>query len=346
MTTSLLETPPSALLDKDGPDTVRMSVAEADALGMRSLRALGFSEEDARITVDQLIDNALCGYRFTSLPRILAIAENKRVHQARQPVRVVHETPVSALLDGGNNVGYIAVYHAAQMAIKKARESGIAIVGANNSYFSGRNAYYTEMVVKEGFVCVHIASAMPRVVPPGGAQPALGTNPMCLGFPTSKDPLIIDIGTASFMWGEVGLHAHLGHPLPPGVGVDAQGNPSTDAAAVLDGGVVPFGGHKGYGLSLGIQALGLLAASSLPRGMPADYGFVFLVINPRLLQPGGEFEGQASDLIEHIKSIRRQPGVDEIRVPSERSFRERRQRVNEGLVFDKKVIESLQAICK
>src|SRR5690606_24319261 len=101
-----------------------------------------------------------------------------------------------------------SVYRAAQLAIQKAKASGLAIVGVNNSYFSGRNAYYTEQVVKEGFVCIHIASAMPRVVPPGGAQVALGTNPMCMGFPTTNDPLIIDIGTASMMWGDVGLHAH------------------------------------------------------------------------------------------------------------------------------------------
>ncbi|GAA5232629.1 Ldh family oxidoreductase [Verticiella sediminum] len=343
MTTNLLDPQSTSLLDKDGPDTVRMSIPDAEAVGMKALRALGFSEEDAKITVDQLIDNALCGYRFTSLPRILAIAENKRIEH-RAPVKIVHETPLSALMDGGNNVGYVSVYHAAQLAIKKAKASGFAIVGVNNSYFSGRNAYYTELVVKEGFVCVHVASAMPRVVPPGGAQVALGTNPMCLGFPTTKDPLIIDIGTASMMWGDVGLHAHLGLPLPEGIGVDANGKPSTDAAAVLEGGVVPFGGHKGYGLSLAVQALGLLAGSSLPRNMPADYGFVFLVIDPRTLQPGGEFEAQATDLINHLKSVRRQPGVDEIRVPSERAFRERRQRLTQGLVFDKKVIDSLEAL--
>lgn len=344
LTTTTRKFQSESLLDQDGPDSVRMTIAEAEKVGMTALETLGFSTEDARITVDQLIDNALCGYRFTSLPRILAIADNPRIQQQRTPVKVIHETPLSATMDGGNNVGYVSVYHAAQLAIKKARSSGLAIVGVNNSYFSGRNAYYTELVVKEGFVCIHIASAMPRVVPPGGAQAALGTNPMCFGFPTKNDPLIIDIGTASMMWGDVGLHAHLGLPLPDGVGVDANGNPSTDASAVLQGGVVPFGGYKGYGLSLAIQGLGLLAGSSLPRSWPADYGFVFLVIDPRMLQPGGEFESQATDLVNHLKSVRRQPGVDKIRVPSERSFRERRQRLEQGLVFDKKVIESLKAI--
>ncbi len=332
------------LLDEDRSDTIRLSVGEAEELGLTALRHLGFSEEDAKITVDQLIDNALCGYRFTSLPRILAIAENKRIKELRQPVKVVHETPLSALIDGGNNVGYVSVYHGAQLAIKKARQTGFASVGVYDSYFSGRNAYYTELVVNEGFVCIHISSAMARVIPPGAARPALGTNPMCIGFPSDNGPVIVDIGTASMMWGDVVLHAHLGEPLPTGVGVDADGNPSTDATAVLGGGVIPFGGHKGYGLSLAVQALGLLAGSAIPRGKTQDYGFLFLVLDPKMMLPGGDFQAQMSDLIHQIKSTKRQPGVDEIRIPSERSFRERKRRQVEGLVFDKKVIDSLKAL--
>ena len=131
---------PVERLDPDSPDTVRMSVPEATALGIRALARLGYVEEDARIIVDQLIDNALCGYKFAGLPRILAIAGDAKTRNSRSPVRIVHETPVSALLDGGNNVGYIAAYRGAEMAIKKARAMGIASVGVYNSYFSGRNA--------------------------------------------------------------------------------------------------------------------------------------------------------------------------------------------------------------
>jgi len=90
------------------------------------LRNLGYPTDEAQIIVDQLIDNALCGYKFAGLPRILAIAGDAKTRNARTPVRIVHETPVSALLDGGNNVGYIAAYRGAEVAIKKAREMGIA----------------------------------------------------------------------------------------------------------------------------------------------------------------------------------------------------------------------------
>ena len=85
-------TPPDAswaLLDQDTPDTIRLSVAEATALGERALRGVGLPDDDVRIIVDQLIDNALCGYPFASLPRILAIAQDAKTHQARQPVRAI-----------------------------------------------------------------------------------------------------------------------------------------------------------------------------------------------------------------------------------------------------------------
>ncbi|SRR6266511_2335870 len=135
-------TPPGELLDQDAPDTTRLSVAEAAALGARTLHRLGFPDDDVRIIVDHLIDSGLCGYPFASLPRILVIAQDAKTRQPRQPVRVVHDTPVSALLDGGNNVGYVAVYRAAQLAIDKALTHRFAVVGMYNSYYSGRNAYY------------------------------------------------------------------------------------------------------------------------------------------------------------------------------------------------------------
>ena len=333
-----------ALLDEDRADTVRLSVADAIALGAQALTRVGYGGEDARIIVDQLVDNALCGYKFAGLPRILAIAGDHRTRGARAAVRIVHETPVSALLDGGNNVGYIAAYRAAEVAIRKARASGIASVGAYNSYYSGRNAYFVEKIVRAGLVAFHVSSAYPRVLPPGAARPMLGTNPICFGFPSDDGPVIVDMGTASYMWGEVMLHAHLNVPLPEGVGFDEQGNPSRDASAVLKGGVAPFGGHKGYGLSFAIQALGLLAGAALTRGEVRDYGFLFWALDPNVMLPGGEFGAQMAEYVRQIKSAPRQPGVESIRIPSERSMKERERRRTEGIVLERKVVEALQAL--
>jgi LDH2 family malate/lactate/ureidoglycolate dehydrogenase len=331
-------------LDADTPDTIRLSVAEATALGENALRRLGLPAEDVDIIVAQLVDNALCGYPFAGLPRILAIAQDAKTQQPREPVRVVHETPVSALLDGGNNVGYVAVHRATQVAIDKARVHRFAVVGLYNSYYSGRNAYYMEQIVRAGFVGVHLASAQPHVVPPGGTRPALGTNPLCFGFPAAHGPVIFDIGTAALMWGEVLLHAHLDTPLPEGTGLDQDGQPTRNARDVLAGGVLPFGGHKGYGLAFVIQAMGLLAGAALARGQVQDYGFLFVVFDPGLLIPAAQFQAQVSALIDRIKATPRQPGVEEIRIPSERAFRERARRLVEGIVLERKVVEALNAL--
>jgi LDH2 family malate/lactate/ureidoglycolate dehydrogenase len=332
------------LLDADGPDTVRMTPDEARALGEESLRRLGYPQDEAAIITDQLIDNALCGYRFASLPRILAIAGDEKTKQARRPITVIRETPVSALLDGGNNVGYIAAYRGAELAIEKAKAFGLAIVGVSDSYYSGRNAYYVEMIARAGLVAIHTASAKPRVLPPGGTRPALGTNPIAIGFPSEGDPVVYDIGTASMMWGEVLLHAQLGLPIPDGVGFDAAGLPTTDANEVVKGGVIPFAGHKGYGLSFAIQALGLLAGAAIPRGQVQDYGFLFIAIDPAILLGPGVFAGQMSELIERMKATPLAPGADGIRIPSERAVRERARRQQEGIVLDRVVVESLRAL--
>jgi LDH2 family malate/lactate/ureidoglycolate dehydrogenase len=334
----------SNYLDPDRPGATRLSVAEARALGEGALARVGYGEDDARIVVDQLIDNSLCGYRFAGLPRILAIARDGRTQHTRTPVAIVHETPTTALVDGGNNVGYVAVYRGAEIAIRKAKESGVAVVGVHNSYYSGRNAYFLERIVEAGLVGMHSASAAPHVLPPGGTRPALGTNPIAFGFPSADGPVIYDIGTASVMWGEVLLAAETGEALPEGVAFDADGNPTRDGKEAAKGGVSAFAGHKGYGLSFAIQALGLLAGAALPRGRVQDYGFLFFVVDPGAMLPGDPFTSQMADLVKAIQATPRRPGVDQIRIPSQRAFRERERRRAEGILVDRAVIEALQAL--
>ena len=279
------------------------------------------------------------------MPRILIIAQDERAKQGRVPVKVVHETPHSAMIDGGNNVGYIGAWHGAEMAIAKAQKSGMASVGVYNSYYSGRNAYCVERIVRAGFVALHVASSEPRVMPPGAAASALGTNPICFGFPSESGPVTVDMGTASIMNGDMRLHALLGQALPEGIAFDRNGEPTRDATAALDGGgVLPFGGHKGYGLCFAIQALGLLAGCAFTRGQVQDFGFLFWVIDPKIMLPHDDFARLMSELVDKIKATPRRPGVDEIRIPSERAARERELRREQGIVLERKVIAEIDAL--
>jgi LDH2 family malate/lactate/ureidoglycolate dehydrogenase len=93
-----------------------------------------------------------------------------------------------------------------------------------------------------------------------------------------------------------------------------------------------------------VQALGLLAGAALARGEVQDYGFLFWVVNPDIMLPGGDFSARMAELVEKIKATPRQPGADEIRIPSERAMRERERRRNEGIVLDRKVLDALNAL--
>src|SRR3546814_200275 len=114
------------LIDTDGDDTIRLAVDDAFELGKNVLIKIGYSPDEAVTITQHLVDNSMCGYAFAGLPRILAIADSPELQKPRSPVTITHETPVSALLDGGNHVGYISVNRDAEVAIDKVSQSGIA----------------------------------------------------------------------------------------------------------------------------------------------------------------------------------------------------------------------------
>lgn len=323
---------------------ITLSVEEALALAAHALRRIGFDAEEAGIIAANLIDAELCGYPALGFARILTIAEDPRTSKPRKPVSVVYETPVSALVDGGNYIGPYALYRATEIALEKARAHRFALVGVHNSYLSGRNAYYLEMIARAGFVGMHVASSQPFVAPLGGRACALGTNPIAFGVPGDPDPLLFDMGTSAITHGEVVLAARLREALPEGVAIDAEGRATRDAEAALAGGILPFAGHKGFGLSLMVQALCLLGGAELPHVPVAGFGYLFVVFAPDLLLPAGEFKRQLAELLERVKTTPRQPGVAEIRIPSERAFRERERRRREGIVIDRSVRDRLNAL--
>ena len=156
----------------------------------------------------------------------------------------------------------------------------------------------------------------------------LGTNPIAIAVPSSRGPIVLDMGTSAYMMTEVMLRERLGELLPEGVALGPDGEPTRDPALARRGALLPFGGYKGFGLALMMQALGLLAGSG--SDAESDYGYLFIAFRPDLLGPADAFERQVTQLIERIKATPRQPGVDEIRIPSERAFSHSRARAPRG----------------
>ena len=321
---------------------VHLSVPVARDLAEGALRGIGYPDDDARVVADHVIDAALCGYEYSGLAKILNIPESKHFRLPRRPMQVLRETEVSLAFDGGNNVGMLALFHAAEATIKKSAQHGIALVSVNDAWMSGRSAYYVEMIAKAGLVAIHTAASSGLVAPPGGIRPILGTNPIAMAVPSSHGPIVLDMGTSAYMMTEVMLRERLGEPLPEGVALGPDGEPTTDAALARRGALLPFGGYKGFGLALMMQALGLLAGAD--SDAQSEYGYMFIAFKPDLIGPADVFERQVTELIERIKATPRQSGVDAIRIPSERSFRARERALSEGLEIDQLVFDELVAL--
>src|SRR5262245_56763382 len=308
---------------------VRLSVADARELGEGAMRGIGYDAEEARILTDHVIDAALCGYEYSGLPKLLNVADSPRFKAPRGPVRRVKDTGVSVLFDGGNQSGMLGMYYATRAAIERASAHGFALVGVNNLWMSGRSAYYVEMAARAGLIGIHTVAAPPMVAPLGGAKPALGTNPIAFGFPMDGDPLVIDLGTSAFMGTELQFRERLGIPLPDGVAIDERGRPTTDAAAARRGALLPFGGHKGFALALAMH----------PLGVGAEY--LFIAFKPDLFMPLDDYRRALAAEIDAIKATPRQDGVDEIRIPGERAYRERARLAREGIQIDRRIHEAL-----
>ena len=311
-----------------------LAIGDARALCVQAMVAIGHAPTEAVIIADHLIDCELRGLSFGGLARALSIAD--RVQQyglSIKPITITQQTAVSAHLDGGDQVGYVVGQKVTELAIEKARTGGIAVVGANETWYTGMFSYYLEQVTKAGFAGLIAGSGGQFVAPAGGTQGRFGTNPIAFGFPTVGTPIIWDIGTSSIMLGEVILAMREGRPLGEGLAYDASGASTSDPTAALDGGAVSvWGGHKGSGLAMVVQLLGMLCgAAAAPAGL-RDCGFFMLVFNPALIDPANDFAERAADYADSLRATRPVDLTDPVRVPFDRSTAVRAQQLESGTI--------------
>jgi LDH2 family malate/lactate/ureidoglycolate dehydrogenase len=325
---------------------IRLTPTEARTLGEAAMRGAGFDADDAHILTDHVLDAALCGYEYSGLPKLLNVIDYPEFRRPRRPVSIQQETGATALLDGGNTTGMVAAYRAAEATIQRAQATGLAIVCLGNTWMTGRSAYYCEMIARTGLVAIHTVAAPPAVAPFGGMRPALGTNPIAFGFPTDTDPLVIDMGTSAFMGTDLQFRARLGLPIPEGVALGPDGQPTTDAVAARQGALLPFGGpdngYKGFGLALAMDAIGALTAGIRPPN--AISGYLFIALKPDLFVSPEAYRHEVSRRIATIKATPRQTGTDEIRIPGERSYATRARLLREGIEIDRKIHTALQRL--
>ena len=321
---------------------MQLAASEAHKLAVDVLSAHGMPREHAGIVADHLVDAAGAGHVFAGLPRVMALVDNLKDRPAGRPIVVDRTTPNSATIDGGGNNGYVTSLIAIDTAIEIARDRAVAIVGVRDTWFSGRIGYYVERAAQAGFVAIHTANTQARVAPAGGIDRIFGTNPIAFAFPCDPDPVVIDFGTAMTTWGDVLLRLKLGEPMDPGTAVDPSGEPTTDPSQALLGAFLPWGGHRGYGISLAAQIFGILCGSSTVVDGVSDSGFFFLVFNPDLLMPLDAFKAKVAELVAHIETSRPAPGFERVRVPGRGSAMRRAASREAGTIeVDQAVYDTL-----
>lgn len=322
------------------PARIRLSEAEARTLSVDSLRRCGYDQEEAAIVADHVVDAALCGYEYSGLPKLLVLFNHPRLKAPRRRFRIVHETPVSARIDGGNSNGMIGAYHAARVTISKAKENGFAVVGLHSSWMSGRSAYYTELAAREGLICMLAISSNPSVAPPGAATGVIGTNPVSFAFPTGSAPFVIDVSTSAMAGTELGFKARRNEEIAEGMAIDIDGKPTRDPRRAKW--LLPLAGHKGFALAMAMQSMGILAGSQADE--QKAFGYLFLAFKPDLLMPIDEYRRDIDTMLAKVRAVRRLPGVERIRLPSENSFAARERLRTSGIEIDREVYDALLAV--
>jgi L-2-hydroxycarboxylate dehydrogenase (NAD+) len=345
-----LQTAPTVTFDR-----LKMFIQEV-------LTRLGLSDSDAMTAAALMAEADLQGsdgHGVTRLPqyarRIKAGGMNPRPN-----IRIVHEHAGTALLNGDNGMGHLVMKRAAEMAIEKARTTGIAWVNSQFSNHAGPASLYARMPLAHDMIGLYFAVGNANHLPPwGGLDMLLSTNPIAAAIPAGdENPIVLDMATTVAAYGKVKTKALRGEAMPVGWMVDRQGKPLTDPKRADEGMLLPLGGmdggYKGYGLAM---IFGLLAGTLGGAAMGRDVidfnhddtsvtntGQAIAAINLAAFGDVGGFKARVDALIKDIRGSERMPGVERIYVPGEHSQQTRVNRMRDGIPIAPALMRNLDQV--
>lgn len=265
-------------------DMPRLSLVEAEALAAAALRAAGANPEMAALTAEALVAAEAEGQGGHGLSRVAMYAGFLKEGRAdgRAVPRVVSGRGGAALIDAGNGLAFPALRLAETEAGHRAREHGVAFVAVANSQHAGAMALPVRRLARQGLVALAFTNSPFAMPVPGGRRPLLGTNPVAAGFPRrDAAPMVIDLALSEVARGKIMLAAKEGRSIPESWALDADGRPTTDPQAALDGAMLAMGGTKGAALALVVEIL-CVALGGAAFAFEADSFFAPSPHAPRL----------------------------------------------------------------
>jgi len=295
-----------------------LTVGDARALAGDLLAASGLAPDDAARTAEAIVLADCWGVASHGLMRLPFYLERIRAggYPAGARLETVSDTGPAVALDGGGGLGHWQLGRAASLAAERCAEHGVAAVSVGNSGHCGALGVYTLPPLEAGHLALVFSNGPAVMAPWGGSDPLLSTSPLAAGIPTRPRPAIVDLATSAVARGRIAGHARRGEPLPEGWALDADGQPTTDAQAALDGLLAPMGGAKGFALALLVESLtGGLAGPRLSAEVtdmfqadqaaePQRIGHLVLALDPGRFGTGGPEATQArlDDLARRVEA--------------------------------------------
>lgn len=333
--------------------TVNLSVNEVYELAKSTLMKFGCDDENANAVADTIARAEADGCHSHGLMRLagyVATLKSGKVDGKTRPT-VKKLAPAIVQVNGHNGFAPYALQEGRPHLIEAAKTCGIAampLIGVH--HFSALWAE-VEPVAEAGLLAFACTSYKPAVIPAGGSKALYGTNPIAFGYPRKgKSPMVFDQASSVMAKGEVMVAAREGHTLPPGVGVDADGNATTDPNEVLKGALLAFGGHKGSSIAMMVELLagGLIGESfsfeaairDNNDGGPPQGGEFMMAIDPTLM---GDPDGYAEHSEKLFDQITSQDGV---RLPGDRRRQNRKNSAGHGIELSKLVFDKIQELAQ
>lgn len=326
--------------------------------GTKVMVAAGLGRDEAEIFMDNLLYADSRGMGSHGISRLINYSKRVQcgVITPKVDAEVVNESASCLVIDGHNGIGAKIARQAIDLCMERAKKTGCCVATVRNGNHFGAGAFYTKYAAQKGFISLMVSNSEAAVAPIGGSKPMLGTNPFGIAVPAKRnDPFDLDMATSFVARGKVVLAQKEGRSIPVGWGVDKNGADTTDPNAVLDGGcMLPFGGAKGYALSLWIDLMcsclgGALNCRTTPHFWtdyehPQNVGYFIIVIDPNVFCPLDEFESRVDDMLEEFKNCPPAPGVERVYIPGEIEAARERKSAELGIEISDAVADELRRV--
>ena len=335
---------PGSDQEKKGAAARIFTAKQLRRIGVDIFVACGAPRDEAAVVADELVEASLMGLDSHGVMRYAQYANDALDGRIRPgaPVRVVKETPATAVVDCGFNFGPVGAGVMSKVVCEKAKTAKIACVVSRNGNHIGRLGSYVQGIAGKdlfGFAVANSSRHGHWVVPWGGREGRLATNPLAFAAPTAGGwPVILDMSTSMISEGKVRVLRDQRESVPPDCVQDAAGNPTTDPNTFYGpprGTIRPFGsqlGYKGFGLSLLVEILGgIMAGCASSEDLPYVNGLCLIAIDPEAFCGRERFGELMEDLCAYVTGSPPAPGSQEVCMPGQLDFRTRERRLVEGI---------------